>query len=440
MLTATRPASPVPRPRAATLSSPVRSGWKPDLLVVCVAIYIATAVGRLHEVFPVLGYFKPTLLSAGLALGLYLLDRSRMRAPGRLLSPIATYVIGLVVWGALTVPGALNQGAAFHGWLDLAWSIVMCLVVAGSVRRTADIERLVLIYFAVTAVYVGVVLSRFQLGAESWRLGRLYYYDANDLATLIATALPLGLHCFLVHRRPVERVLAGIGLAILAVGLIRSGSRGGFLACLAVTAFVLLRVTTIPARSRLIGVAVILLFVLGTASDKYWAQMQTIIHPHEDYNLTAEEGRIQVWERGLGYMTSYPVFGVGVRNFPVAEGTISPQARRQERGLPVRWGAAHNTYIQIGAELGIPGLLLFLGLLWSTFAALRRAARRRGATTREVASLAQTLMAALVGFAVGAIFLSLAYTDMLYMLVAFSLGLVKAARAEAMAPQALPAR
>src|ERR1041384_4642660 len=167
MLTAPRPASPVPRPRAATLSSPVRSGWKPDLLVVSVAIYIATAVGRLHEVFPVLGYFKPTLLSAGLALGLYLLDRSRMRAPGRLLSPIATYVIGLVVWGALPVPGALNQGAAVHRWLDLAWSIVMCLVVAGSVRRTADIERLVLIYFAVTAVYVGVVLSRFQLGAES---------------------------------------------------------------------------------------------------------------------------------------------------------------------------------------------------------------------------------------------------------------------------------
>src|ERR1041384_3195108 len=63
MLTATRPASQYPR-RAAAPSSPTGSGWKPDLLVVCVAIYIATAVGRLHEVFPVLGYFKPTLLSA----------------------------------------------------------------------------------------------------------------------------------------------------------------------------------------------------------------------------------------------------------------------------------------------------------------------------------------------------------------------------------------
>lgn len=433
MLTATPPraAPSISRPSGP---APTARRSAPDLLVACIVIYIATAVGRLHEVFPILGYAKPTLLAACLAIALYLLDRSRMRAPGRLLSGTALYLVGLVVWGALTVPGALNQGLAFHAWIDLAWSVVMCLVVAGSVRRTADIERLVLIYFAVTVVYVGVVLSRFQLGPESWRLGRLYYYDANDLATLIATALPLGLHCFLVHRRPLERILAALGLAILAVGLIRSGSRGGFLACLAVTAFVLLRVTTIPARSRLIGVAVILLCVFGTASDKYWSQMQTIIHPHEDYNLTAEEGRLQVWERGLTYMTSHPVFGVGVRNFPVAEGTISPQARRQERGLPVRWGAAHNSYIQIGAELGFPGLLLFLALLWSAYAGLRRAARRRAAP--GVARLAQTLMAALVGFVVGAAFLSLAYTDMLYMLVAFALGLAKTARAEATASRA----
>ena len=39
-------------------------------------------------------------------------------------------------------------------------------------------------------------------------------------------------------------------------------------------------------------------------------------------------------------------------------------------------------------------------------------------------------MAALVGFAVGAFFLSLAYTDMLYMLVAFTIGLTKVARIE----------
>ena len=215
------------------------------------------------------------------------------------------------------------------------------------------------------------------------------------------------------------------------MGLIRSGSRGGFLALLAVAAFVLVRVTTIPVRSRVAGLVVILVVVFGTASDQYWDQMQTIVHPHEDYNLTSDEGRVRVWKRGIGYMTSNPVFGVGVRNFPVAEGTISPLARLRERGIGVRWGAAHNSYIQAGAELGIPGLVLFLGLLTSVFAALRRTAQRALRFTPggdDVSRHAQSLMAALVGFVVGAVFLALAYHDMLYALVGLALGLVKTAR------------
>jgi O-antigen ligase len=307
----------------------------------------------------------------------------------------------------------------------------MCLVVAGSVRRAGDVERLMLVYFGATVVYVAVVLSRFQLGAESWRLGRLYYYDANDLATRIATAMPVGLYFVLAQRRLLARVLAGVGLAVLAVGLIRSGSRGGFLAFVAVAAFVLVRVTTIPARSRLAGLVVILAVVFGAASDQYWSQMQTIVRPHRDYNLTSDEGRVQIWKRGISYMTDRPVFGVGMRNFQVAEGTISPLARLQDRGMGVRWGAAHNTYVQAGAELGIPGLVLFLGLLASVFASLRRVARRALRLTpsgNDVSRLAQSLMAALVGFVVGAFFLSLAYTDMLYTLVALAIGLAKTAR------------
>jgi O-antigen ligase len=294
------------------------------------------------------------------------------------------------------------------------------------------VERLGLVYFAVTVVYTAVVLSRFQLGgADNWRLGRLYYYDANDFATLIVTAMPFGLYFVLARRRVVLRLLALAGLAALAVGLIRSGSRGGFLAFLAVVTFVLLRVTTVPARMRLAGLFLIVAIAFGTASDQYWTQMQTIISPKRDYNLTAEEGRVKIWERGMGYMTDNPLFGVGLRNFPVAEGTISAQARRAERGLGVRWGAAHNSFVQIAAELGVPGLLLFLAMLAHAFAGLARAARRfrdpEYAGT-DASRLAQTLMATLVGFVVGGFFLSLAYADLLYTLVALSIGLGKIAR------------
>jgi O-antigen ligase len=375
---------------------------------------------------------KPTLVAAVLALGLYALQQSGQRRADRLRSRTTTYLLGLLLWVALSVPGALNQGLAFASLTDLLKAVVMYGVLAGSVRGLRDVERLILVYFAATVLYAVVVLSRFQLGAaDSWRLGRLYNYDANDFATLIATAMPLGLYFVLARRPFVWRVIAIAGLAALAMGQIYSGSRGGFLAVLAVAVFVLLRFTTVPARARVAGLLVILTVGFVTASDRYWTQMQTIAHPNQDYNSTSETGRLKIWGRGLTYMAGHPVLGVGAGNFPVAEGTISPLARLQEHGIGVVWGAAHNSFIQTGAELGMPGLLLFVGLIASAFASLHRVARnsvRSGPSAIRVSRLAQSLMAALVGFVVGALFLSLAYADMLYTLAALTVALEKVTR------------
>ena len=404
-----------------------------DLLLVCVAVYLASSIGRVHQLFPILNLFRPALLATVLAVGLYLLQQSGRRRIGLLLrSPTTTCLFGLLVWGGLSVPVALNQGIAFHFWIDFARTVLMLLVIAGSVRGASDLSRLLFVYCGATVLYTGVVLSRFQLGSgDNWRLGHLYYYDANDLATLIATAMPIGLYFVLGQRRLVVRILAGAGLAVLAVGLIRSGSRGGLIAMLAVAMFVLLGFTTIPARARVAGIVVILTVVFAAGSDRYWTQMQTILNPHEDYNLTSEEGRLKVWKRGIGYLMEHPLLGVGGENFAVAEGTISPLARLQERGRGVRWGAAHNTFVQVGAELGVPGLLLFIGLLVTAFRSLRRVTReavRDGPTGADVSRLAQVLTASLIGFVAGSFFLSLAYHDILYTVVAFALALAKIAR------------
>jgi len=402
-----------------------------DLLLACVAVYIATAVGRAHQLFPVLLTLKPLFVAAVLGIGLYLLQQSGQRRVARLRSATTTCLLGLLLWSAFSVPAALNQRVAFQAWTDFARTVVMFIVVAGSVRSARDVERLSLAYFAVTVLYTAVVLSRFQLSDGDWRLGQLYYYDGNDLATLIATAMPLGLYFVLAQRRPLLRVLAVAGLVVLAVGLIRSGSRGGFLAFLGVTAFVLLGFTTVPARARLAGLVAILAVAAASASDQYWTQMQTIVHPNQDYNTTSEAGRVKIWTRGLGYMAGRPMLGVGISNFQVAEGTISPLARLQERGIGVRWGAAHNVFIQVGAELGLPGLILFVAWIASAFLALRRLARqpRKGSdSATDAPRLAQSLMAALVGFVVGGCFLSLAYSDMLYTLAALAVGLQKVSR------------
>jgi O-antigen ligase len=101
----------------------------------------------------------------------------------------------------------------------------------------------------------------------------------------------------------------------------------------------------------------------------------------------------------------------------------------------VRWNAAHNSYIQVGAELGIPGLLMFVSMIATAFAALRRSTRQ--GVSSQGQELAQALSAALVGFVVGAIFLSLAYSEILFTLLALAVALRKVTGASAIAAGAV---
>src|SRR5258705_412242 len=179
-------------PSMASASRDARfAGW--DLLLVCVAVYVATTVGRIHQLFPILLPLKPTMVAAALAVCLYTLVQSGPRRIDRVRSRTTTCLVGLLLWAALCVPTALNQGVAFDFLKDFLKTGVMCIVLAGSVRSARDVERLILVYFGVTVVYAAVVLSRFQLGPDDWRLSKLYSYDANDFATLIVSAMPLGL-------------------------------------------------------------------------------------------------------------------------------------------------------------------------------------------------------------------------------------------------------
>ena len=157
--------------------------------------------------------------------------------------------------------------------------------------------------------------------------------------------------------------------------------------------------------------------------------MGTILS-YRDYNHTEESGRLQIWRRGIGYILQYPVLGVGPNNFGPAEGMLAPFAERQQYGIGVKWNAPHNSFIQIGAELGLPGLMMFVAMIGSTLAALRRSTRGGGARapsipTAGLEDLSQALTASLIGFVVGAFFLSLAYSEILYTLIALSVAVCK---------------
>jgi probable O-glycosylation ligase (exosortase A-associated) len=422
-------ASEQPQARAdVTASSPREADLRWDPLMICIAGYVLVAVGRVHQLFPIIGLFRPAILLGALAILLFSSDRRNSRRVYWVLVPTTKFVIALMVWMALSTPGAIVRGTSF----DLLFgnfikTFLMLVVIAAGVRGARDVERLAATYLASAAIYAAVIVSRFDLGeGDSWRLGDLYYYDANDFATFVVTAMPLALYVIHRARSSYQRMLGVAAMTLLTLGLVRSGSRGGFLALLAVVLFVNYGYRAIALRWRVMATVTLAAVLLATASERYWKQMGTITSD-SDYNFSEETGRIQIWQRGIGYMLQYPVFGVGPGNFNAAEGTLSPFAHRQQLGRPVKWNAAHNSYVQIGAELGLPGLLMFVGMIASAFVALRRSSRKLRAAQRDSAGaeLTQALSASLIAFVVGAMFLSLAYSDILFTLLALAVALQK---------------
>lgn len=418
--------------RATPVAAPLRRDRPWDALLIALAIYLLAAVGRIHQLFPLLLPLKPLLLASATAIALqYFIPVSPVGRDPRVVwrpGPLR-WMLLLLAWGLLSIPGALWVGGAFHTVFDvLIKAVVMAVILAGAVRSVGDVERLAGIYFGGLALYSAVVLMRFRVGGDDWRLNKLYYYDANDFATVAVTALPIGLYFLLRGKGPLVRVGAAIGLAMTTTAFVWSGSRGGFVAAIVVGLYILFGYSTIAFRWRLLATGLVVIVLSATASDEYWEKMRTLIHPADDYNLESNEGRKAIWIRGYGYMMGHPILGVGAGNFPTAEGTISPNAVRQSVGRGVKWQAAHNSYVQIGAELGIPGLLWFVLMLGSALTVLLRRRRRpRDALPPDPRGrpLAQALAAALIGYVAGALFLSLAYAEAPYMLVALAAGLAR---------------
>lgn len=388
----------------------MNGGARWDLRRAILAFLLLTHVWRLQDFVPGFAVLKPLMLATALALGAeFLVPGLDRRLGGALRRPVVRLVVALLVLGALSVPGSLYPGLSFDFLLKNQFDafLVFMLLVLG-IRGMADVEGLVVAQVAGAAAYTAIVLLRYDVGPGG-RLGDLVYYDANDLGMLLACSLPLAVDLAGRARTVIGRVGGIAAAGLFLVGVVRSGSRGAFLGVIAVALHLLFRGHRFPLRVRVGAVAVAALLLVTVASDQYWGIMGSLLHPDQDYNWVGREpgGRMEVWKRGIGYMVHRPVFGVGVGAFPVAEGTISPLATRQEYGGGAKWSAAHNSFVQVGAELGVGGLAAFVLMLVGAYRTATGDRRGPG----------MSIGAAICGFAVAGFFLSQGYGTFLYSLL-----------------------
>ncbi len=286
---------------------------------------------------------------------------------------------------------------------------------------------------AATALLVWLSLFVFGMSKAGpdgiMRISGGYKYDANDLCVVVLVGLALCLLTFQTSKVTGKLfsllVLVGIGMTIA-----KSGSRGGFVGLAAEGLALLICLHTVPLVKRVAFIAVVIAGLFLSAPPGYWNQMSSILSPKKDYNWDSYGGRRKVAKRGIGYMMMYPVFGIGTNNFPMAEGTISERAKQFRPGDPgIRWMAPHNSYLEAGAEMGIPGGLLWAGLVLGGIVAMYRLSRRlprswlHGDTEeRFLYQAAMYLPVGITGFAFSAFFVSFTYLDPVYILAALMVG------------------
>jgi len=437
----THPLQPAHPQLAGYQLKPVKAP-KADLLLYVLALMTLSYVWRIHSVIPVLGTLKFALLIGAAAVAVFLSDPHPVRKIRRIKTPLLSLLLALLAVTIASVPGAIYAGkSATYLGTEIVPNVVFAILLASAVRSTRDVEWLMKAH--VLGAF-GFALLTF-LFRDGERLGGYAYYDANDFALMLVCTLP-----FLIYfmRRGVRgwfRLFALVSFGLFVFLIMKTGSRGGFLGLLAVMTYVVLRYRAIPARTRLNAVIGACALLLVAGNEAYWTNIRTLLNPKEDYNWSGNSptGRMEVWKRGIGYMVANPFLGVGVRNFPQAEGRSEIARRRMAAGAGWKWSVAHNAFVEVGAELGVIGLGLFIAIFVSALRSLKarrpRAPNDAGADGQESA-MRQTLIAALVGFVACSFFVSAQYFSVMYLLLGLVIGLVKLERLRPPQPNSGPVR
>jgi len=144
--------------------------------------------------------------------------------------------------------------------------------------------------------------------------------------------------------------IAGLGVVVLGLGLVMSLSRSGLTFALAgVAAWVLLTRRSGDRRP---------LWALGFVALSFmvWIGIEPLLGRFENLEeqWLLEQGRTAVWRDSVPAVGDFWLTGSGLSSFRYVG------ASYRSFGGQIFYSWAHNDYLQLAIELGLPGLLLFI--------------------------------------------------------------------------------
>jgi hypothetical protein len=291
----------------------------------------------------------------------------------------------------------------FFGYLSFLLFFVITLTVVDSVTRLRNVLLVAVGSVGFASLHV---IREWQTygGFGDYRPG-FVTGDANYYSLSALLTVPIAFYLLRAGLRPWQRWFCVACLGVTLLGLTAAASRGGLVG---LGAALLVGVWHGRQRARNLRLAVLVLVPLMLISPS--SPIRRLLSPTQS-DVEASANRVAVWRAGLAMVASSPLTGIGVGNFQPLVLQYSPPGAEVET-------IAHNTYLEVAAEMGIPGLLVFLAIVWSsmrTLEQLRRRTQRAGPLLLHQAATA--LQAGIVGFLVAAFFVSAQYQRLFWLAI-----------------------
>lgn len=312
---------------------------------------------------PILNFLRPpsdffnlALFTALLAWGLQLLTRRRAIVWER--STLLIFV--LIFWDMISIFWAHDPVLGRKDLVQWMISFVMLFLIVNEIDSLLSLNGMMRV-LAVTGwvLILGGILGAFFSNYEFGARLSVWGMNENLYGLILIVTLPGVLWAGMQTsgwKKLFNVVLSAVFILLTITLVLLSGSRGSSMSLvITLAAFAFWKPTRIWAWLGLIGIVVATIsapFLFSTVLNRIFASTET------EYG-----GRPVLWQASLMLIRDRPWSGAGAGNGPIALNSYIralTDAYGYVNNLP-----SHNAILEVGVDLGIPGMLLYVGILVS---------------------------------------------------------------------------
>ena len=354
---------------------------------------------------------------------------------------ITTVAVLFVGWVAASSIWAEDSGRALTSLSRYALNLLLFPIVYSAIRNRQHAVAVAVVFIVgalLSALYGSLFAQGQDLGDGTVRLSGAGV-NANTLAFQLVAALVLATGFSVSRGLPIAwRGIAACMAALCMFTVLITLSRSGVIAIgCALVAGCLLAGRGRRASMFAVGSVAIVATLL------YFTQLAPEAARERITTVSGGSGRSDLWTVGMRMVEANPYHGVGSGNFSTASihYLLEPGAIVRDDFIVDIPKVAHNIYLEVLAELGVPGLVLFLAILGFALVCGIRAAgvfSRLEDTRMEI--LSRSVVVACIGILSAEFFASEQYNKPLWLLLALGPALLRLAQQAEQAADAADAR